>query len=167
MVILPIEQETYDELICDGKKFRKRLDELIEKWPQLFPDEIEGGYHLHGKRGSSKLEGVQLQRIQLRRADEEGQKIVLTIKPSTIMPYMSGYTDEVEKGLYLAHKHRVPPSGLAYVFGRSDSYWRRQVTHLGHYSIVETTVQKPEIPDGFLYQRKWEKNWRQSQDHQG
>jgi len=155
MVVVPLEQSAYDELIKDSVKFRSYLDGIVEKWPELFPEEIEDGYQLHGKRGSRKLKEVQLQRILLQRRDKEGQKIVLTIKPSAIMPYMSGYTDEVEKGLYLAHKHGVPASALAYVFGRSESYWQRQSTHLGRYSMVETTVQTAEkMPKDLLADEK-------------
>ena len=152
---MPIEQAAYDELIQDGASFRAYVDGMVEKWPELFPKEIEAGYHLHSKRGSKKMPEVQLRRIELRKRNEAGQKIVLTIKPSAVMPYMSGYTDEVEKGLYLAHKFAVPAGGLAYVFGRSESYWHRQITHLGRYSLVETTVQQAEqMPKELLADEK-------------
>ena len=150
-----MEQAAYDELIKDNVKFRSYLDGMIEKWPELFPDKIEDGYHLHGPRRSKKLKDVRLQRIQLCKPDQNGKKIVLTIKPSAIMPYMSGYTDEVEKGLYLAHKFGVPASGLTYVFGRNDAYWYRQITHFGRYSLVETTVQSSEkMPKDLLADEK-------------
>lgn len=155
MVILPIAQSDYEELTQNSKRFRAYLDEVIEKWPELFPPEITSGYHLHGKRYSSKMEAVQLQRIQLLSSDKNGQKIVLTIKPSAIMPYMSGYTDNVEKALYLAHKHAVPASGLTYVFGHNDSYWYRQTIQIGRYSLVETTVQSLEkMPTDLLADEK-------------
>lgn len=155
MVVLPITQSEYEALIQNSKMFRAYLDKIIEKWPELFPPEIASGYHLHGKRQSNKMEEIKLQRIQLLTPDENGRKIVLTIKPSSVMPYMSGYTDDVEKALYLAHKHAVPANGLTYVFGRNDSYWYRQTTQIGRYSLVETTVQSPErMPTDLLADEK-------------
>lgn len=152
---MPIDQESYNQSIQTSHQFRSYLDHCIAQWPELFPKEIDEGYHLHGKRRSQKLSDVQLQRIQLIQPNPEGQKIVLTIKPSGIMPYMTGLTDEVEKALYLAHKYAVPPSCLSYVFGRSDSYWYRQMTHLGRYSLVQTTVQKAEhLPYDLLADEK-------------
>ena len=125
------------------------------KTENVFQKRSKSGYHIHGKRKSKKLNHVQLQRIQLIEPDETGQKIVLTIKPSAIMPYMTGLTDEVEKALYLAHKYGVPPSGLTYVFGRNDSYWYRQMNHLGRYSLVQTTVQTAEcLPSELLADEK-------------
>lgn len=54
--------------------------------------------------------------------DKDDKKIVLTVKPSTVMPHMTMSTDEVEKALYLGFKYGIPPSFLTNVFDRNDSY---------------------------------------------
>ncbi len=59
------------------------------------------------------------------------------------MPYMTGYTDEVEKALFL-RRFGVPFWGLTYVFGRNDDYWYNMVCRLGRYEIVGTVVKEPE-----------------------
>ena len=153
-ITLPIEESTYEEMLSDSRIFRTEVDHYAEQWPELFPAEIRSGYHLHGKRGSKKLDGFEMQRIKLIEPDEAGKSIVLSIKPSAVMPYMTGYTDEVEKAHYL-RQYGVPYSGLTYVFGRSDSYWYRQTTHLGRYSLVQTTIQQPEnLPEDLLADEK-------------
>jgi hypothetical protein len=70
---------------------------------------------------SIKLAGVQLRRVCLKAKAAMGQAIVLTIAPSGVMPYMTGYTDEVEKALFL-RRFGVPFWGLTYVFGHNDAY---------------------------------------------
>ncbi len=55
------------------------------------------------------------------------------------MPYMSGFTNDVEKALFL-RRFGVPFWALAYVFGRDDNYWYRMTAGLGRDSIVDTTV---------------------------
>lgn len=141
-------------MLSDSRIFRTELDSYIEKWPELFPAEIGHGYQLHGKRGSKKLDEFEMQRIKLNERDRDGKRIVLSIKPSSVMPYMTGYTDEVEKAHYLRN-YGVPYSALTYVFGRNDSYWYRQTTHFGRYSLVETTVQDPEkLPKELLADEK-------------
>lgn len=140
--------------MSDSRIFRSEVDNYVEQWPELFPSEISSGYHLHGKRGSKKLDGFEMQRIKLIEPDKTGKSIVLSIKPSTVMPYMTGYTDEVEKAHYL-RQYGVPNSALTYVFGRNDSYWYRQTTHFGRYSLVQTTVQQPEtMPKELLADEK-------------
>lgn len=153
-MVLPIEETRYAELLLDSQLFRAELDHYVEQWPELFPSEISSGYQLHGKRGSKKLPEFEMQRIKLNERDGEGKEIVLSIKPSSVMPYMTGYTDEVEKAHYL-RQYGVPYSALTYVFGRNDSYWYRQTTHYGRYSLVQTTIQQPQdIPRDLLADEK-------------
>ena len=152
--MLPFQESTYEEMLSDSRICRAEIDRYIEQWPELFPAEIRSGYQLHGKRSSKKLDGFEMQRIKLNERDASGKTIVLSIKPSTVMPYMTGYTDDVEKAHYL-RQYGVPYSALTYVFGRSDSYWYRQTTHFGRYSLVQTTVQQPEdIPKDLLADEK-------------
>ena len=78
------------------------LDQMIEHYPELFPAEIEHGYHLYGlARPSVKMPDIKLRRICLSRPDEEGKPVVYRVVPSFVMPYMVGDADEVEKALYL------------------------------------------------------------------
>ena len=93
---------------------------------------------------------VQLRRICLKQKDEQGQAQVLTITCSDILPYMTGYTDEVEKALFLG-RFGVPFWALSYVFGRNDDYWYRLDTQLGRYEIVGTTVKTADkLPNHLL-----------------
>lgn len=154
-IILPIELSSYNELSQDAKAFRSWLDTMIASYPELFPAKIKSGYILHDILPASvKLPEVQWRRIQLKQGDQQGRRPVLTICSSDVMPYMTGYTDEVEKPLFL-RRFGVPFWGLSYVFGRDDSYWYRLDTHLGHYQIVETTVKAAEnLPDHLLADEK-------------
>jgi hypothetical protein len=45
----------YATFVEDTAKYRAYLDELIEKQPELFPDEINQGYSFHGFVESDKL----------------------------------------------------------------------------------------------------------------
>jgi hypothetical protein len=67
---------------------------------------------------------------------------------------MTGYTDDVEKGLFL-RRFGVPFWGLSYVCGRDDSYWYRLVSHFGRYDIVQTTVKDADkLPEHLLADEK-------------
>jgi len=154
-IILPMSRAAYESLIGDAKTFREYLDQMIEAYPELFPPSIEGGYKLHGKRRpSKKMPEVTLRRIQLNAPDAQGRAQVFTIAPSFVMPYMTGYTDEVEKALFL-RRFGVPFWALTYVFGRDDMYWQRMVARLGRNEIVGTTVKAPEhLPEHLLADEK-------------
>ncbi len=154
VIRLPIELEEYREIISDRKAFRKFIDVMIEEYPSLFPQAIEKGYVLHDMRTSVKMPDIHMRRIKLKERDEQGKELVLTIVPSGIMPYLTGYTDEVEKALFL-RRFGVPFWALSYVFGRDDDYWYRMVSHLGSYSIVQTTIKDAErLPEHLLADEK-------------
>jgi len=107
---------------------------MITTYPELFPPEITQGYTLHDILPASvKLPAVQWRRIRLKTRDATGRRQVFTIASSDILPYMTGYTAQVEKALFL-RRFGVPFWGLTYVFGRDDDYWYRLSTHFGvHY----------------------------------
>lgn len=140
IIRLPIELERYREIIADRKAFRNMVDGMIERYPGLFPGSITKGYVLHAMRTSVKMPEIQIRRIKLKERDGQGEEMIFTIVPSSIMPSLTGYTDEVEKAIFL-HRFGVPFWALSYVFGRDDEYGYRMVSHLGRYSIVQTTVQ--------------------------
>lgn len=144
-VILPIPLQEYNNCAEKDERFRKMVDEMSEMYPELFPSEIEQGYWLHDRLPvSKKLPDVRVRRIKLKQVDSAGKHPVFSIVSSDVLPHMSGYTDDVEKALYL-RRYNVPFSGLSYVFGRDDQYWYRLVSHLGSYEIVSTTVKAPEL----------------------
>ena len=141
--------EEYGELVDDSRAYRKWLDEMIIVYPELFPKNIAKGYTLHDERASGKMDGVRLRRICLKTCDAEGKKQVFTIAPSSVMPYFVGWTDDIEKALFL-RRFDVPFWALTYVFGRDDQYWYRLENHFGRYNLVQTVVKDPEKLPGHL-----------------
>ncbi len=154
-ITLPIELSQYNELSQDSAAFRAWLDGMIATYPELFPAGISNGYTLHDILPPSvKLPEVRWRRVQLKDPDEPGQVQVITIASSDVLPYMTGYTDEVEKPLFL-RRFNVPFWALTHVFGRNDGYWYRLSTHLGRYEIVGTTVKGVEhLPEHLLADEK-------------
>jgi hypothetical protein len=143
-VILPIANSDYQELVSCPKQFRQWLDEMIVTYPELFPGEITQGYILHDLLpDSAKLPGVSFRRIKLKGVNEAGKRQVVTICSSDVMPYMTGYTDDVEKALFL-RRFSVPYWALTHIFGRNDEYWFNLVCRFGEYEIVGTLVKNPD-----------------------
>jgi hypothetical protein len=121
--------------ISNAEAFRTDIDKQIARFPEIFPAEIVNGYLMKEIRRSVKLS------ISIRRIKIAGTSY--TILPSFVMPYMTGFVEDVEKVLFL-RKFNVPFWGLAYVFGRNPMYWYRMENHIGRNSIVGTTIQKAE-----------------------
>ena len=154
IIRLPIELEEYQSLVADRKAYRKWVDAMIRQYPVLFPKGIENGYVLHDKRTSVKLPDIQMRRIKLKERDQEGKENVYTIVPSGVMPYLTGYTDEIERVLFL-RRFGVPFWALTYVFGRDDHYWYRLFCQFGRFNIVQTTVKDVEkLPKDLLADEK-------------
>lgn len=150
-VILPIAYDAYQEIASEPKRFRHWVDEMTAAYPELFPCEIEAGYTLHDLLPASvKLPDVRFRRIKLK----AGEQQVLTICSSDVMPYMTGYTDEVEKALFL-RRFGVPFWALTYLFGRNDDYWYNMTGRFGHYEIVGTVVKDADqLPTDLLADEK-------------
>lgn len=127
----------YEKLVEDTKAFRAYLDNLITVHPELFPAGIEEGYCFHGFVESGKLQ-LSTRRIRLKCNGQAYQ-----LRPDTVMPYMIGKTEEVEKGLYL-RRYGVPYEGIAHVLGHSAMYWYHATQALGRVSIVGSTVKDPD-----------------------
>lgn len=132
-ICVPMEPESYPEVVADKERFRDVVDETYARHPELFPEAMGGGYRLHDTQVSMKL-GIRVRRIKLVDTDE-----VYGIRPSFVMPYMVGYTDDVADALFL-EGFGVPFRALTHVFGRDDMYWYRLTTAIGRNSIVGTTV---------------------------
>jgi len=153
---IPLGKTEHEQVIGDKVAFREMLDEQIKAYPELFPSQISQGYHLHGLHPTSKkMPEVTLRRIKLKEADKTGQAQVYTVAPTFVLPYMTGYTDEVEKALFLHEKFGVPFWGLTYAFGRNDMYWYRLCQQIGGNSVVGTTVKSPDkLPEHLLADEK-------------
>jgi hypothetical protein len=143
--------ERYKEIVGKPAAYRAYVDEMKSRYPELFPSEIVNGYRLHDQRRSKKMPEIQVRRIKLPGKEKDQ---VYTIVPSGVMPYMTGYTDDVEKPLFL-RKFNVPFWALSYVFGKNDAYWYRVASHFGRYDIVQTTVKDAKkLPDDWLSDEK-------------
>jgi hypothetical protein len=98
-ICLPMSAETnYEKLVQDTAGYRVYLDQMIALHPELFPEGIELGYSFHGFVESGKLH-LTTRRIRLKSTGAAYQ-----LRPDTVMPYMIGTTEEVEKGLYLRRR---------------------------------------------------------------
>jgi hypothetical protein len=137
-ICLPIPAELdYDTWVEDTQAFRTYLDHLIAVHPELFPEGIEEGYCFHGFVESGKLH-LSTRRIRLKCNGQAYQ-----LRPDTVMPYMIGKTEAVEKGLYL-RRYGVPYEGIAHVLGHSAMYWYHATQAIGRVSIVGSTVKDPQ-----------------------
>jgi len=149
-IVLPIGSAEYKQQVQDRYKFRQWVDAMYEQYPELFPNEFSAGYHLHDLRPSKKMPEVSTRRIRLKYTGT-----VYRVVPSFVLPYMTGYTSDVEKALFL-RRFGVPFWGLSYVFGRNDMYWQRLVAQLGRYDLVGTTVKDPDrLPEHLLADEKF------------
>jgi hypothetical protein len=129
----------YNHMILDDKaKFREWLAENYRQHPELFPEEMEQGYRLNGKRTHQKLK-LAVRRIRF------SPNLCYTILPSFVMPYSMALTQEVEHGLWL-RKWNVPYEVLADIFGHNAMFWYWLELSFRRYSIVGTTVKTTEIP---------------------
>ena len=154
-ICVPIEREKYGRILAEDAAFRECLDMMIERHPELFPSAIQQGYRLHGTLPpSKKMPDVRMRRIKMKEKDDDGKQQVFTIAPSFVMPYMTGYTDDVENALFL-RRFGVPYWALTHVFGHDDMYWQRLEERLGRNSIVGTTIKDPDkLPEDLLADEK-------------
>src|SRR5260370_14108491 len=101
-ITVPISREDHEAIIDDADRYRAYLDAVIAQFPELFPSAIEDGYVWHDLLPESKkLPGVRLRRIALKAGDADGKTPVYTLTPSFVLPSMMGFTDDVEKALFL------------------------------------------------------------------
>src|SRR5262249_31896384 len=88
---------------------------------------------------SGKL-GLRLRRVECKATGQS-----FSVRPSFVLPYMAGWTDDVEKPLFL-RRFGVPFCALARVFGHDPMYWYRLEVSLGRNSVAGTTVRRAELP---------------------
>jgi len=144
-IILPITQEEYEQIVHKPMQFRAWIDKNYRLHPEIFPESFTGKYKLHDHKTSEKT-GLMTRRIRFNNGKKNEAWSVL---PSFMMPYMTGFTEEVAKALY-ARKYGIPYEGLVYIFGRDENYWYRLETQFGRLNIVATTVKTVEIPVDLL-----------------
>jgi hypothetical protein len=135
----------YEEWIKDSVGYREYLNEQIAVYPELFPAEINQGYWLTGLVHSKRQE------MSTRRMILKANRQTYQLHPDTVMPFMIGKTEDVEKGLYL-RRYGVPYEGIAHVLGRNPMYWYNATQALSRISILGASVKDPEVfppePDG-------------------
>jgi hypothetical protein len=123
--------------------FRRTLDRFSQEMPELFPKDFAGGYTLQDDRISAKL-GLRLRRLRCKATGA-----AFTVRPSCALPYMAGWSREVEGPLFL-RSFGVPFWALARVFGRDAMSWYRLEISLGRNRIVGTTVRQAALPAHLL-----------------
>jgi hypothetical protein len=102
-ICIPCSAEEYQRVVGDPERFRTLLDRHLASTPELFPAEIRRGYRRKDLYRSRKT-GWDLRRIELRNL-----KCYL-IRPSFLMSYLSGRTEDVQAPLFSASS--PSPSGL-------------------------------------------------------
>jgi hypothetical protein len=142
-ICLPFDEASYPDLVADPARFRQALDRLFLRLPDLFPTAFAGGYRLKDVRTSAKL-GVRLRRFRLKATGAS-----FTVRPCFVLPYMAGWTDDVQAPLFL-RAFGVPFWALARVFGKGPTYWYRLEVSLGRNSVAGTTLRRAEPPGHLL-----------------
>ena len=146
VIVLPFEETEYHDVISDAKLFRIKVDNLLNNYPNLFPQGMEKGFLMKDIYYSEKLD-LKIRRIKV-------DKIAYTIRPSFVLPRLVGRTKEAESPMFL-RKFNVPFWALAETFGHSAMHWYRLEQSLGRHSLVETTVQiEDKLPDNLVADEK-------------
>jgi hypothetical protein len=142
-ICLPIGKDAYRDLIDDPTRFRAWLDQSFRDHSELFPKAFAQGYRLKDDRRSAKT-GLRLRRVRLRATGQS-----FSVRPSFVLPYLVGWTDDVQAPLFL-RAFGVPFWALDRVFGRGPTYWYRLEVSLGRNSIVGTTLRQAGPPEHLL-----------------
>jgi hypothetical protein len=94
-ICIPCSPQEYQRVVGDPEQFRWWLDRHIGSTPELFPPEIRRGYRMKDLYYSRKT-GWDLRRIELRNLD------CYLVRPSFLMPYLAGRTEDVQAPLFSA-----------------------------------------------------------------
>lgn len=142
-IVLPIEETNYSRFMSDNAFAHSLLHSFIENIPECFPNSIENGYQLNGTSRLSKKTNLKMRKIKV-------GGISYRIRPSFILPYQRGKTQEASHGLFLL-RFGVPFWALAVVFGHNSMWWYRLFLSFSNHSIVGTTIRKKEsLPTDLL-----------------
>jgi hypothetical protein len=126
-------EAAYQACVDDVSKYRQHLQRTSAQHPELFPQAWVQGYTWHDRYL------VRKQRCVVRRIKLKATREVFTLRPSFLLPYGRGRTEEVEKALFL-RQWGVPFAALAAVFGRNAMFWYRAWLSFGRVNLVGTTV---------------------------
>ena len=132
-IIIFFKEEDYDKIIENKIIFKTYLEEQINKYPELFPSNINSGFSLNGFVPQSKKQDIKIRRI-ITKSDSE----VWQIQPSFIMPYMTCKTSDASDYLFLLRW--CPYWALSTVFVKDAMFYYRLHNHFGRYNMVGTTV---------------------------
>ena len=135
-ICIPFNPDEYPQLVKEPQRFRMILDETARCHGNLFPHAFQNGYEMKDIRYSKRLQ-IWPRRILI-------ENVAYTIRPSFVMPYMTGMVENAEKALFL-RKFNVPYWALAHCYGRDAMYWYRMECGLGRFSIVGTAIQHPSL----------------------
>ncbi len=134
-IVLPFDEDTYDEFIVDKSAYKAHVQAWIDAYPELFPETIGDGWSLHGFTKESVKQGIRVRRI-ITKADQE----VWQIRPAFVMPYMTCDTATADKILFL--QEWAPAWALAHAFEKDVMTIHRLSTHMGRYNMVGTTAKQ-------------------------
>src|SRR5215213_5822821 len=140
---LPLGKHDYAPLVADPNRSRAWIDQGSRSRPELFPKDFKGGYRLKDSR-TSRRTGLRLRRVRLKATGES-----FSVRPSFLLPYLAGTTDDVQGPLFL-RAFGVPFWALARVFGKGPMYWYRREVSLGRNRLVGTTVRRAGVPEHLL-----------------
>src|SRR5947209_5210408 len=85
-ICLPIDQQRYQAIVHSAEEFRLWLDTAFREMPELFPKAFASGYTLKDARCSKKID------LLLRRIECQSSGEAFSVRPSFVLPYMTGYT---------------------------------------------------------------------------
>ena len=138
----PISEEEYQIFMMDVVYARCYLDQLINSYPEVFPEPISQGYYLNGSTRTSKKTELRCRQLVLPKS-----KLHFILVPSFILPYHRAKTQDAKAGLFLV-RQQVPFWAVAEVCGRNAMFWYRLICSLGRFSVVGTTIRHAEdLPD--------------------
>jgi hypothetical protein len=100
-ICIPCSQEQYEPIVDNPERFRGLLDQQIQATPELFPPEIRRGYRMKDIYPSRKTTW-KLRRIELRNG------ACYLVRPSFLMPYLTGRTEDVQGRLFFASSPSLP-----------------------------------------------------------
>ena len=116
----------------------------FERCPSCFPRTSRRVMNRRTGYVSVKLRSLPIRRILL------SDGVAYSVRPSFVMPYMTGARTENVQGPLFLRKFGVPFWALAYAFGHSPMYWCRMECGFGRFSVVGTTVRQAALPEHVL-----------------
>lgn len=141
-IVLPIGREEYQQIVGNKKAYRKRLSQLLEEHPEIFPEGMAGGFSFSGCSRNMSKQPLRRRLVRLKKPLNPYADYLL--HPCFCMPYMRGVTAEVSEGLLL-RKYNLPYHAIARTFGRNAMYWYEAEMSLSRYNIVGTTFKRRDV----------------------